>query len=55
MKEGVLQVSVSLRICKITMEIIAGLGKMWVSGDLGKNHCNGVNAKLKIETAIFDN
>lgn len=36
-------------------EVITGLGKMWVSGDPGKNHCNGVNTKLKVETVTFDN
>lgn len=35
-----------LRSCKIRTEVIIGLGKMWVIGDLDKNHFNGVNIKV---------
>ena len=44
-KEGVVHVLRLLGSYKMKKEVIVGLGKMWVTGDLDKNHFNGVNIK----------
>ena len=45
-KEGAVHVSRLLGSYKMKKEVIIGLGKMWVTGDLDKNHFNGMNTKF---------
>lgn len=47
--ESVMNVSKIERSYEMRTEVIIGSGSMWVSGNLDKNHFNGVNTRVLLK------